>query len=74
MNRLPIVLLFVGGCAAQQAAPSPPPPDAPAPVTRDLDREVERLRFQVESLRDRLNDVYLRQVELEQSVEELEQR
>jgi hypothetical protein len=33
---------------------------------------VERLRVQVENLTDRLNDVYLRQVEVEQRVEQLE--
>jgi hypothetical protein len=75
-----VVVLLVGatcGCAGTtQPTPTPPPgtPSPPAFVSPapPTDPRVQKLEASVELLTDRVNDIYLRQVELEKRVEELE--
>jgi ABC-type phosphate/phosphonate transport system substrate-binding protein len=65
-------LAGVGGCVTQQATPQAPPPPTATPPPVPLvfgptpDEQMRQLQTRVEVLTDRVNDIYLRQVQMEQ--------
>jgi hypothetical protein len=59
------LLLACGGCVSEKVPQRPPHTVYVAPPSAETDAELARLRLRIDGLTDRVNDIYTRQIQLE---------